>query len=70
MFKGVFCAGIFLFCLCVINTSAAADVLDRLTEVETYKWYPAQAKDIYQQINEQYGGSEYALAAHKNLVLS
>jgi len=47
-----------------------ADVLERLEQVETYKWYPAQAETIYRQIKADYPGSEYALAAHKNLVTS
>ncbi len=47
-----------------------ADALGQLEKVETYKWYPAQAEAIYQEITRDYPGSDYALTAHKNLIVS
>jgi TolA-binding protein len=48
----------------------SADVSAQLEKVETYKWYPAQAEAIYQEITRDEPGSDYALTAHKNLVSS
>ncbi len=47
-----------------------ADPLSQLEQFETYKWYPAQAETICQQISQQYPGTESALKAHRNLVIS
>ena len=47
-----------------------ADAPAQLERVETYKWYPAQAEQIYQEITRDYPDSSYALEAHKNLVIS
>jgi TolA-binding protein len=47
-----------------------ADALAQLEKFETYKWYPPQAEQIYQEIARDYPGSDYALTAHKNLVIS
>ncbi len=49
---------------------SSADVSAQLEKVETYKWYPAQAEAIYQEITRDYPGSDYALTAHKNLIIS
>jgi len=46
------------------------DVLTQLEQVETYKWYPAQAEAIYQTIAAEHPGTDYALKAQKNLVIS
>jgi TolA-binding protein len=56
--------------LLAVTQNGSADILDRLDEVDVYKWYPAQAEAIYEQISDSYPGSDYALTAHKNLVLS
>jgi len=47
-----------------------ADALAQLERVETYKWYPAQAEAIYQAIKKDHPGTDYALKAQKNLVIS
>ena len=47
-----------------------ANATAQLEQVETYKWYPAQAEEIYQEITADYPGSDYALEAHRNLVIS
>jgi len=49
---------------------SSADVSAQLEKVEMYKWYPAQAEAIYQEITRDYPDSDYALTAHKNLVIS
>jgi len=62
---------IFSFVLLFIITGHCyADVLGNLEQFETYKWYPAQAESIYQQVLQQYPGTDNALKAHKNLVIS
>ena len=47
-----------------------ADAPAQLEKAETYKWYPARAEQIYQEIARDYPGSGYALEAQKNLVIS
>ncbi|MCK4786373.1 MAG: tetratricopeptide repeat protein [Desulfobacteraceae bacterium] len=47
-----------------------ADALAQLEQVETYKWYPSQAKAIYETILQDHPGTDYALKAQKNLVIS
>ena len=49
---------------------SSADVSAQLEKVETYKWFPAQAEAIYQEITRDYPDSDYALTAHKNLIIS
>jgi len=54
----------------LVTGVCSADALAQLEKVETYKWYPAQAEQIYQEITRDYPGSDYALTAHKNLTIS
>ncbi len=54
----------------VFSQVCSADVPEQLRQFETYKWYPAQAKSICQQISADYPASDYALQAHRNLVIS
>jgi TolA-binding protein len=63
---------LFVFALLFAGTRGRclAGPEEQLGQFETYKWYPAQAESIYQQISVSHPGTEYALAAHRNLVIS
>jgi len=61
---------------------SSADAASQLEKVETYskkpetynktydRWYPARTEAAYQEITREQPGSDYALEAHKNLVIS